>query len=792
MQSLSFALDASWVGSSLEAAHLEARVRSFAGVVSACYRPQQQRLVVFLSPKAKKLKVKSAIWHLLMRDYVRSAKELITEANSSLQDLSGAKSANARSGASCGRMWTAGRKQLRSGIAYASEVAKKAGHIKNTEQAVAQARAAVQKHRAQGGDDISAELEHHKRSAIISLLGFGAFAVLRHINPTLYASTTILRSAMVLLMSLDLLRSGIVDAYKERRPNAETLTVTAIIASVLAQKPESSMSLLAISHFAEGLTTLAAKKARKNITDLVSLESQEVWVRDANGFERKVPVEEITPGMLVSIHDGEKICVDGLIVKGQAAVDQAAITGESVPVAKKEGDKVFAGSNIRLGEIEVRVEKVGDDTSIARIVHLVEDAQNRRAPIQSYADHMATSLVPVSFIAAAVVYLVTRDLQRVLNMLFIDFSCGLKLSTATAMSAAISRLAKDGVLVKGGSFIEQAAAINTVVLDKTGTITKGHPEVVNVDATADLSVDTILALAASAEEHSSHPMAIAILEETKKRGLDVPPHVDTRNVIARGIEAEIEAYKEFTGGSILVGSRTFMVERKVEGLSDYVEKRMSATGSLIYVAANDKLVGVIESSDPVRADFKRAINRMRFAGIEEIVMLTGDNEATAAKIASSLGLDTYKAEVLPEDKAAFVSNLQRTHSVLMVGDGINDAPALAYADIGVAMGTSCTDTAMETADVTINSEDPLKLPQFIALGQRTMRIVHQNFAVTIAVNTAAMMMGALGFINPLFASIVHNVSTLGVVLNSARVLKAPKARPSLGHTLAEQQQEQQH
>ena len=722
--------------SSLDAAMLEARVRSINGVVSACYNKQSSSIRLVLAPSASKFHVQKALYSILMKHYATKARNFISSAAESVKPVSATTSASAK--------------------------------CKNAPQ-----------------DDISAELEHHKKSAIISLVSLGAFELLRRFNPTLYASTTLLRSALVLLMSTDLLRSGIVDAIKERRPNAETLTVTAIVASVLAQKPESSLSLLAISHFAEGLTTLAAKKARKNITDLVSLEAQEVWLKDDKGFERKVSVELVKPGMIVSIHDGEKICVDGEIVAGQAAVDQAAITGESVPIAKKQGDKVFAGSNIRLGEIQVRVERVGDDTSIARIVHLVEDAQNRRAPIQNYADRMATSLVPVSFIAAAVVYLVTRDLQRVLNMLFIDFSCGLKLSTATAMSAAISRLAKDGILVKGGSFIEQAANVDTVVLDKTGTITKGHPEVVNVDLTANLPVDTLLALAASAEEHSSHPMAIAILEETAKRNLEVPPHIDTTNVIARGIEAEIGEYREFEGGTLLVGSRTFMVEREVEGIATYTPKLMSATGSLIYVAANGKLAGVIESSDPVRPDFKRAINRMRYSGIEEIVMLTGDNEHTAAKIASSLGLDTYKAEVMPEDKAKYVSTLQRTSSVLMVGDGINDAPALAYADIGVAMGTSCTDTAVETADVSINSEDPLKLPEFIALGKRTMRIVHQNFGVTIAVNTAAMMMGALGFINPLLASIVHNASTLGVVLNSARVLQRPKTRIVVEETEAD-------
>ena len=211
-------------------------------------------------------------------------------------------------------------------------------------------------------------------------------------------------------MSRDLLNSGIKEAIAQKRPNAETLTVTAIAASIAAGKPESSLSLLAISHFAEGLTTLAAKRARKNISDLVSLDTQEVWLPDADGFERKVSVDSISPGMTVCIHNGEKICVDGEIIHSSAAVDQAAITGESAPVSKQVGDKVFAGTNIRLGDIKVRVEKVGDDTSLARIVHMVEDAHSRRAPIQNYANRMAASLVPVSFIAAAVVYLATRDI----------------------------------------------------------------------------------------------------------------------------------------------------------------------------------------------------------------------------------------------------------------------------------------------------------------------------------------------------------------------------------------------
>lgn len=730
---------------SLDAARLEAKLRALDGVKSAFYSKANSMVKVQLSDGVSRLAIQKALYSNIIKDLIGKAGSAIAVAGDAF--------------AVTGHTSSAAAPQAKRGL-LSSLVSAVVGNNSSESK----------------GDEISREYEEHKRGAISSLLCLGAFELVRRVNPTLYTATSWLRSGLILWMSRDLLNSGIKEAFAQKRPNAETLTVTAIAASIAAGKPESSLSLLAISHFAEGLTTLAAKRARKNISDLVSLDTQEVWLPDADGFERKVSVDSISPGMTVCIHNGEKICVDGEIIHGSAAVDQAAITGESAPVYKQVGDKVFAGTNIRLGDIKVRVEKVGDNTSLARIVHMVEDAHSRRAPIQNYANRMAASLVPVSFIAAAVVYLATRDLQRVLNMLFIDFSCGLKLSTATAMSAAISRLASDGILVKGGSFIEQAASVDTVVLDKTGTITKGRPEINHIAVTSKYDEKTVLALAAAVEAYSSHPMAIAVLEAAKERNIVSPRNLETRNVIARGIEADIESYGSFPGGEVIVGSRRFMVEKDISGVAEFEEKRSSAASSFIYVAARGELIGVIESSDPIRPDFKRAINRLRYSGVDEIVMLTGDNKTTASQIAKSLGLDRYEAEVMPEDKAGFVTDAQRRSSVLMVGDGVNDAPALAYADVGVAMGSGCTDSAMETADVTINSEDPLKLPEFISLGKRTMRIVQQNFAATVAINTAAMTMGALGFINPLFSSIIHNASTLGVVLNSTRLLRKQKTR----------------
>lgn len=623
--------------------------------------------------------------------------------------------------------------------------------------------------------EIEEDFKGHRRNALISLGFFVFFEILKRTSPTTFASTTLLRSAAALIMSSELIKNGLGEALRARRPNADTLTLTAVLASVAAGRPESSLSLLTLSNCAEMITTMAARKARSNISKLVALDVRDVWVKGEDGIERKVPLEQIQPGMIISVHAGEKICVDGTVTGGSAAVDQAAITGESIPAAKKEGDRAWAGTVVNLGELAIRVEKVGDDTSLARIVHMVEDANNRKAPIQNYADTMATALVPVSFFAAVIVYAVTHDLQRVLNMLFIDFSCGLKLSTATAISAAISRAAKSGILVKGGSFIEEATHIDTVILDKTGTITKGKPSVVKINCAPNVSADVILMLSASAEKHSSHPMAVSILSEAQKRKLEVPEHEDTETVVARGIRARIAPTPYFQGGEVLVGSQLFMQENQISNL--FEAERTSPTGSFIYVSGAGRLLGIIEIDDPIRDEFKRTINRMRYNGIEEIKMLTGDSHAVAAAIADSLGLDGYEAEVLPEDKATFVNQAKHNGKVLMVGDGINDAPALAYADIGVAMGTGCTDTAMESADVTINSEDPLKLPEFINIGKKTMHLVRQNFHITIAVNTVAMMLGALGVITPLLASVVHNASTLGVVLNSGRVLIDEHKKP---------------
>ena len=615
------------------------------------------------------------------------------------------------------------------------------------------------------------QMAEFRRDAVISLASFAAMELLKRGAPELFASMTVLRSLLVLGISRNFIKTGIGGLIKDRQPNADTLTTTAVVASVLAGKPESSLMLLALSNGAEMLTSYAAEKARTHISGLLSLGQRDVWLVEMTPdgeVERKVSVDEVCPGDIIAVHAGEKIVIDGRVLRGDAAVTQASITGESAPAMKHEGTPVYAGSVVEAGELVIAVEKVGGDTSLAHIVHLVEEAQTRRAPVQNFADQMANYLVPVSFLGAAIVYGATRDWGRVLNLLFIDFSCGLKLSTATAMSASIAAAAKRGILVKGGNYVEALARTDTVVLDKTGTLTVGVPEITSIHTTEGVEEKEVILLAASAEEHSVHPLAVAIQKYVEEQAWKAPQHRSSKTIVARGMLAEVPDFEGFAGGTIRVGSRRFLQEN---GVVDEENLIASVKGkNLLYVARDMKLIGIIGIDDPIRPKMKKTLNQLRRCGVDEIVMLTGDAKAVAADVAREMDVDSYHAEILPEDKSRYVNQLRQRGTVMMVGDGINDAPALAFADVGVSLGGRQTDIAAESSAVTIHSEDPTRLVEALRIGQRTMHLVHQNFKATLLVNSSAMLLGALGTISPLAAAAIHNTATLAVVLNSCRIL----------------------
>ena len=571
-------------------------------------------------------------------------------------------------------------------------------------------------------------------------------------------------------LALPVLKNGIYSLIQNKRPNADTLSSTAIVSSIILGSERTALTIMILEKFAELLTVYTMKKTRGVIKDMLSVGENYVWKQSDDGnTAKKVPIEEISKGDFILVQTGEKISVDGTIEKGEAIIDQSAITGEYMPVTKKAGEEVFAGTLLKSGNITVKAEKVGDDRTASRIIKLVEDAAFNKADIQSYADTFSAQLIPLNFLLAGIVYVSTKNLQKALSMLVIDYSCGIRLSTATAFSASINTAAKNGILIKGSNYLEELSKSDTVIFDKTGTITEGKPKIQTLKTFGkNMKDNKMLALAAAAEETSSHPLASAILNEIKNRGLKIPKHKESVIKVARGIETFVN--KDI----IRVGSLKYMEENDIslEVASDIVKGMQNRGEIVIYVAKNNDLIGVIGVSDPPRENIKKAMNRLRNQGIDDIVLLTGDLRQQAETIASRMSMDRYESELLPEDKAKDILKFRSIGSkVIMIGDGINDAPALSYANVGIALGSSRTDIAMEAADVTITSDDPLLIPGVIGLAKNTVKIIKQNFAMAIGINSFALVLGATGLLPAIYSSILHNSITILVVGNSLRLLK---------------------
>jgi len=585
---------------------------------------------------------------------------------------------------------------------------------------------------------------------------------------TLFKKFTNINALTAISLSRPIFTSGLNALRFHRRPNADTLSSAAILASLLSGKSGSSLTIILLADIAELITAYTMEKTRSAIVDMLSLEEQHAWKIDQNGKEVRVSLEEVEAGDLVSVHTGSKVPVDGSISDGEASVDEASLTGEFMPTVKTKGDTVYAGSTVKSGNLTIVAERVGDDRAIARIVHMVEEAQSRKAPIQAYADHFSAQFIPVNFVLALIVYLITKSPTRALNMLIIDYSCGVRLSTATAFAASVCRAAAQGVLVKGGNYIEMLSEADTLILDKTGTITEGRPKVVSVyQVEPNTSTRTIVELAAACEETTNHPIALAVVNKIREMSWNIPKHSKINVHLGKGVETTVNRRK------IFVGSESFILSAGIitNGGTLFANRMHQNGENVIYVARGKKLLGLIGIQDSLREDMKKTLNRLRRLGFDEIILLTGDVETHANVMASKMSVDSYKAEALPEDKAEMVLKLQvKGNKVVMVGDGVNDAPALAYADVGVSLGRGSTEISIETADIAINNDNPLLLPGIIELSQKTMKIVRQNFAASIGVNTIGLMLSSMGVLPVFWGAVLHNATTIAVVSNSARVL----------------------
>ena len=576
-----------------------------------------------------------------------------------------------------------------------------------------------------------------------------------------------------LALAMPVLKNGINSLIKNKRPNADTLSSSAIISSILLGKESAALTIMFLEEVSELLTVYTMEKTRGAIKDMLSVGENYVWKEISEDNVKRVPIEEIQKDDIIVVQTGEKISVDGKIIRGEALIDQSSITGEYMPIKKSIGEDVYAGTIVKNGNISIIAEKVGDDRTVSRIIKLVEDANSNKADIQNYADTFSAQLIPLNFILAGIVYASTRSLTKAMSMLVIDYSCGIRLSTAVAFSAAINTAAKNGILVKGSNFIEELSKAETVIFDKTGTITEGKPKVQSIEVFDNsISENEMIGLAGAAEEQSSHPLATAIMSEIKDRGIEIPKHNKIKTVVSRGVETKVGKGKE--AKTIRIGSKKYMLENNIDlTLATEAERGIISRSEIgLYVAQDEKIIGLIGVSDPPRENIKKAINRLRNYGVDDIVLLTGDLRQQAETIASRMSIDRYESELLPEDKAKNILKFQSKGSnVIMIGDGVNDAPALSYANVGVALGSTRTDVAMEAADITITQDNPLLVPGVIGLSKSTVKTIKENFAMVIGLNTFALVLGATGILAPIYASVLHNSTTILVVMNSLKLLK---------------------
>ena len=607
--------------------------------------------------------------------------------------------------------------------------------------------------------------------AALALLGVRRYVFAR--PPLLGPTGRLFATGVTIFTGYPFLR-GALRSLRSGRAGTDALVSAATVASLVLRENVVALTVLWLLNIGEYLQDLTLRRTRRAISELLRGNQDTAWIRLVDGpqagTEIQVPIDTVEIGDEVVVHDHVAIPVDGEVVDGEAIVDQSAITGETLPVSVLVSASVHAGSVVVRGRIVVRARAVGNQTTIGRIIARVEEAQHDRAPIQTVGENFSRRFVPTSFVVSAIILAITGDVRRAMTMLLIACPCAVGLATPTAISAAIGNGARRGILIKGGSHLEQAGRVDAIVFDKTGTLTVGRPVVTNIVAMhKDWEPEQVLAYAASSEIHSRHPLAEAVIRSTEERHISIPPHEECEVLVGLGMRTWAD------GRTLLLGSPSLLRAEKVrvsKKASEWVDKLRRQAETPLLLAVDGKLVGLISLRDEVRPEAAKVLKELRANGIRRIVMLTGDHPEIAQVVADELGIDEWRAEVMPEDKLEVVRELQGDGFVVgMVGDGINDAPALAAADIGIAMGLAGTGVAVETADVALANDDLHRLLDVRDLGARAVDVIRENYGMSIAVNAAGLIIGAGGALSPVLAAILHNASSVAVVANSSRLIR---------------------
>ncbi|MGA2138200.1 MAG: cation-translocating P-type ATPase [Verrucomicrobiia bacterium] len=611
------------------------------------------------------------------------------------------------------------------------------------------------------------------RRALIKVIGTGALlfagwllGATRLVPPAV--ATTLVLVALV-LAAYPICRRAI-KALLAKRLDADVLVAIAVIAAASVGEFVAAGEVAFIMLLGAQLEEYTVRRARRSLGSLLSLVPPTARVR-REGKETEVAASELRVGDVVVVRAGERFSVDGVVQSGMASVNQAPVTGESMPVDKSEGDEVFVGTLAETGALIIEAKRVGEDTTLARIAQLVEQAQQREAPIQRTLDRAAGWLVPVMLSLSALVFIFTHDTARAITVLIVACPCALILATPTAVMAAIARAARAGVLIKGGQYLEATARLHTIVFDKTGTLTHGEPEVTHVSRFDQHSEAELVGIAAVAEKMSGHPVARAILRKAVALGLTTEDPSKFQAHHGRGVVAERNGQKLVVGQTGLMDDESVAMS---DALQVHMDEHHDEGHTTIVVAHDGEVCGTICVADTVRERADEAIHELRGLGVEKVVMLTGDNRRVAMQIAGKLGLDEVKADVLPEQKAEHIESLKqagRSGGVAMVGDGVNDAPALAVADVGIAMGVSGTDVAHEAADIALMADDLSKIAFAVGLSRHTLWIIKQGLIFALAYNIVMITTAATGHLHMIGGAIAHQFSSVLVILNAMRLLR---------------------
>lgn len=577
-----------------------------------------------------------------------------------------------------------------------------------------------------------------------------------------------LRIARILWRMIPFVRRGL-HCLLRRRIKVELLDALSISISACRRDFGTAGMVMFLLEVGELLEEWTRKKSVADLARCMSLNVDRVWLRTAQG-EVLVPVSQIQPGDAVVVRAGGIVPVDGLVLEGEVTVNQASLTGESIPVPKRPGGAVYAGTVVEEGECVLEVKQASGQSRYDQIVHMIEQSEQMKSEAESKAANLADKLVPYTFIGSLMSFVLTRNVARALSVLMVDFSCALKLAMPLAVLSAMREAGRAHITVKGGKFLEAVAAADTIVFDKTGTLTHACPRVAQVVSFGTKEEAEMLRLAACLEEHFPHSMANAVVEEAKRRGLRHEEyHSKVEYLVAHGIASTID------GERVLIGSAHFIFEDEGCVIPEGEQDRFDALPpeySHLYLAVGGQLAAVICISDPLREEAKEVLSALRALGIASTVMLTGDSYRTAAAIAAQVGVDDFRAGVLPADKAEYVARLRREgHTVLMVGDGINDSPALSEADAGIAISDGAA-IAREIADITIAADSLWELVELRRIAMALMARIHSNYRFVIGFNGTLIALGVAGVLPPATSATLHNLSTLGVSLRSMGRLTA--------------------